>query len=132
MERALRVITVERGHDPRLFTLVAFGGAGALHAAELAAALGIRRVYVPRQPGLLSAWGVLAAEVVRDHGRTLRAVAPGGVLERGFRALARAADLGPGRRLRGPAVICEYSATTLVPPGWRVFVDRLGGLLLEV
>src|SRR5207247_95077 len=76
MERALRVITVEGGHDPRLFTLVAFGGAGALHAAELAAALGIRRVYVPRQPGLLSAWGVLAADVVRDCGRTLRAVAP--------------------------------------------------------
>src|SRR5207244_9168969 len=76
MERALRVITVERGHDPRAFTLIAFGGAGALHAAELAEALGIRRVYVPRQPGLLSAWGVLAAEVVRDHGRTLRAVAP--------------------------------------------------------
>ena len=240
MERALRVITVERGHDPRAFTLVAFGGAGALHAAELAEALGIRRVYVPRQPGLLSAWGVLAAEVVRDHGRTLRAVAPpAGVLEAGFRALVRDAerdlrregvrpaaierllevryagqayevlvphgpgwerafhraharlfghadprrpvevvtlrararggraglpaeraprgnratplatrpvvfaggarraavhrrdDLEPGRRLRGPVVICEYSATTLVPPGWRASVDRLGGLMLE-
>src|SRR5207249_792900 len=47
-------------------------------------------------------------------------------------AVHRRDDLGPGRRLRGPAVICEYSATTLVPPGWRVFVDRLGGLLLEV
>src|SRR5438309_3795431 len=105
MERALRVITVERGHDPRLFTLVAFGGAGALHAAELAAALGIRRVYVPRQPGLLSAWGVLAAEGVRDYGRTLRVVAPGGVLERGFRALARAAERDLRREGVRPATV---------------------------
>ena len=240
MERALRVVTVERGHDPRAFTLVAFGGAGGLHAAELAAALGIRRIYVPREPGLLSAWGVLAAEVVRDYARTLRAVAPPTrLLETGFRALVQAArrdlrregvrspaierlleiryvgqsyevrvpyrpgwprafhraharlfghadqdrpievvtlrvrgrggraelpterlprggrsaplparrvvfvggprivavhrrdHLRPGRRLRGPAVICEYSATTLVPPGWRLAVDRTGGLLLE-
>src|SRR3989442_16037536 len=62
MERALRVVTVERGHDPRLFTLVAFGGAGARHAPELAAALGIRRVYLPPQPALLPAWGLLPAE----------------------------------------------------------------------
>jgi len=239
MERAVRVITVERGHDPRAFTLVAFGGAGGLHAAELASALGVRTVYVPRHPGLLSAWGVLAADVVRDHGRTLRAVEPPArVLAAGFRDLAHAArkdigrdgvarpiverllearyagqsyevtvpygpgwraafhraharlfghadprrpvevvtlrlrarggrisppadppprrrrrgalamrpvvfddgehaaavhrrdDLAPGQRLRGPAVVCEYSATTLVPPGWRVAVDRLGGLLL--
>jgi len=240
MERAVRVITVERGHDPREFTLVAFGGAGGLHAAELAATLGIRRVYVPRRPGLLSAWGVLAAEVVCDHSRTLRAVAPRAQrIEAGFRALEGAArralrlegvreavveraldvryagqayevrvpyrrgwpatfhrvharlfghadprrplevvtlrlrarggrarlppdppprdghgvalatravvfdglsrptavyrrdDLPPGRHLRGPAVICEYSATTLMPPGWRLVVDRLGGLLLR-
>jgi N-methylhydantoinase A len=240
MERAVRVITVERGHDPRAYTLVAFGGAGGLHAAELAAGLGIRRVYVPRHPGLLSAWGVLSAEVVRDYARTLRAVAPSPprltaafralgaiarrdlrreavphpILEptldvryagqsyevsipfrtgwqrafhraharlfghadvrrpvevvtlrlraRGGRAIvpadrpprrARAArrgtrpvffggrrvvtaihrrdDLPTGARVRGPAVVCEYSATTLVPPGWQLRVDRLGGLLLE-
>src|SRR5207249_2087136 len=58
MERAVRVITIERGQDPRDFTLVAFGGAGAVHAPELAAELGLARVYVPRHPGLLSAWGV--------------------------------------------------------------------------
>jgi N-methylhydantoinase A len=240
MERALRVISVERGHDPRDFTLVAFGGAGGLHAAELAAALGMRRVYVPRQPGLLSAWGVLAADVERDRGRTLRAVEPPDrTLETIFRDLLRAArrdlgrdgvraravervlevryagqahevavpfgprwrhafhhaherlfghadpgrpvevvtlrlrarggggahagdppprgrgrgalavravvfdgrarptvvhrreDLPVGRRLLGPAVICEYSATTLVPPRWTMRIDRLGGLLLE-
>jgi N-methylhydantoinase A len=239
MERAVRVITVERGHDPRAFTLVAFGGAGPLHAAELARSLGVARVYVPRLPGLLSAWGVLASEVVRDYGRTLRRVAPSTrLLADGFRGLARDArrdlaregvraprlepaldvryagqayelrvpfrpgwiasfhrlharryghadpgralevvtlrlrargggvrvprerlprgtgrprarrgvvfddgtrdtpvfrrdDLAPGRRLPGPLIVCEYSATTVVPPGWRLRVDRLGGLLLE-
>jgi N-methylhydantoinase A len=239
MERALRVITVERGHDPRDFVLVAFGGAGGLHAADLARSLGMRRVYVPRHPGLLSAWGVLSAEVMRDASRTLRRVSPPqAVLDRGFRDLeaplrralgrdgvdrprldrlldvryagqsyevtvpyaprwpadfhtrhrrlfghaapdrplevvtlrvrargerlrlpperaprgtaARPAtrrvyfdgramsatvyrrdELSAGRRLRGPAVICEYSATTLVPPGWRLLVEPLGGLVLE-
>jgi N-methylhydantoinase A len=241
MERAIRVVTVERGHDPRGFTLLAFGGAGGLHAAEIAGTLGMRRVYVPRQPGLLSAWGVLTSEVVRDYGRTVRVVSPPeAVLRAGFETLVRTArrDLGregvhhiaverivdaryagqayevavawqrgwrtafdraharlfghadsdrpvevvtlrlrargggapvpsdpparpgprarsrmrrvvfdgrphptavhrrdelvPGRRLRGPAIVCEYSATTLVPPGWRLTVDRLGGLLLQL
>jgi N-methylhydantoinase A len=240
MERALRVITVERGHDPRAFALVAFGGAGALHAADLAGALGMRRVYVPRHPGLLSAWGVLAAEPIRDLTRTLgRIDPPDGVLARGLHDLAAAArqmmhadgvhrhrleqalDVryagqsyevtvpyrpgwraafhlrhrqrfghaapehplevvtlrvrargerlpvprdhvvrrAPGRprarrsvvfdgrpritpvyrrddlpiagTLHGPAVICEYSATTILPPGWRLTVDRAGGLMLE-
>jgi N-methylhydantoinase A len=238
MERAVRVISVARGHDPRRFTLVAFGGAGGLHAAELAQTLGIERVYVPRQPGLLSAWGVLVAEAVRDYSRTLRVVEPTEErLRRGFTALGGAAErdfrrqdaspsifersldvryagqghelrvphrqgwrqifhrlhrerfghadgarpvevvtlrlrarggrqrlpigppgarqrallgtrsvvfggrarptpvysreaLAPGRRLGGPAVICEYSATTLVPPDWRLTVDRDGGLSL--
>src|SRR5262249_39830388 len=76
MERALRVIPIERGHDPRELTLVAFGGAGGLHAADLARALGMRRVLVPRHPGLLSAWGMLTAEVVRDVARTHRRVNP--------------------------------------------------------
>src|SRR5207247_8665339 len=106
MERAVVVVTFERGPGPRLFPLVAFGGAGALHAAELAATLGIRRVYVPRQPGLLSAWGVLAAEVVRDYGRTLRVVAPPeGVLGAGFRALVRAAARDLEREGVRPAAV---------------------------
>jgi N-methylhydantoinase A len=240
MERAVRVVTVERGHDPRAFTLVAFGGAGGLHAAELAATLGIARVYVPRHPGLLSAWGVLAADVVRDYARTLRRLEPREAeLLAGLAGLAAAARrdlrgdgirrvvveplldvryagqsyevtvphrrrwraafhaaharlyghadaarplevvtlrvrarggatrlpddpppprggppaalmrrsvvaggrarpgavyrrdrLGPGARLRGPAVVCEYSATTFVPPGWTASVDRHGGLVL--
>jgi N-methylhydantoinase A len=240
MERAVRVITIERGHDPRTFTLVAFGGAGGLHAAELAESIGVRRVYVPPLPGLLSAWGVLAAEVVRDYSRTLRLTSPpSAVLDAGFASLATTArrdlaregvarprlertldvryagqsyevgvpygrrwedafhrlharlfghsdrgrdlevvtlrlrargggvrlpperrrraasggrvatrpvsfdgasaraavyrrdDLPVGRPLRGPVVVCEYSATTVVPPGWRLTVDRAGGLVLE-
>ncbi len=71
MERAIRAISVERGHDPREFTLVAFGGAGPLHAAHLAEALGMHRVLVPRFPGVLSALGMLAADVTRDASRAL-------------------------------------------------------------
>jgi N-methylhydantoinase A len=71
MERALRVISVERGHDPAEFTLVAFGGAGGLHAAHLAERLGTDRAMVPPSPGLLSAYGMLAADVTREVSRTV-------------------------------------------------------------
>lgn len=248
MEKAIRVISVERGYDPRDYSLVAFGGAGGLHAAELAAALGIRRVVIPQLPGALSALGILRADVVRDFSRTVRlavgsrrAVAPAlarafGALERQGNAAMRAegfapaqvarerlldlryrgqgfeltvaaagdflaafhraherrygyADparpveivnvrlrlagrtpkpelprrrLGPaspraarigerdavfsgrrrrvsifarerlraGMRLAGPAIVPEYSATTVVPPGWRCRVDALENLVL--
>ncbi len=70
MEGAIRVISVERGHDPRDFTLVCFGGAGGLHAAELAASLHMPRVLVPPDPGTLSAYGMLLADIVRDYSRT--------------------------------------------------------------
>jgi N-methylhydantoinase A len=72
MEKAIRVISVERGHDPRDYTLVAFGGAGALHACELAATLEIPRVLVPCFPGALSALGILRADVTKDLSRTVR------------------------------------------------------------
>jgi N-methylhydantoinase A len=71
MERALRRISVERGHDPRDFALVAFGGAGPLHGAELAAALGVRRVLVPVHPGALSALGMVLGAPRRDLTATL-------------------------------------------------------------
>jgi N-methylhydantoinase A len=71
MERALRHISVERGHDPRAFTLAPFGGAGGLHAVELARALQIPRVLLPFAPGALSAIGVLAADVVKEQSRTV-------------------------------------------------------------
>lgn len=248
MERAIRVISVERGHDPRDFTLVAFGGAGGLHACELAGALGIPQVLVPKFPGALSALGILLSDVVKDYSRTLllpAGKAVGSRLEQEFRRLEAAARadlkregfppplhrlhrqldlryrgqayeltlpyrrdfpaafhraharrygyadparpvevvnvrlravgltekpglervrssgrrppsaawrrralvyfegrrfstdfyrrerLRPGNRLRGPAVMAEYSATTVLPPGWAATVDAYENLLLR-
>jgi len=71
MERALRHISVERGHDPRRFALLPFGGAGGLHAVELARALRIPAIIMPTAPGALSAVGVLVADVVKDQSRTV-------------------------------------------------------------
>lgn len=71
MDKAIRVISVEQGFDPRDFTLVAFGGGGPLHACSLARALRIRTVLVPAMPGALSALGILLADVVRDYSRTV-------------------------------------------------------------
>jgi N-methylhydantoinase A len=71
MERALRRISVERGYDSREFALLPFGGAGGLHAVELAQALRIPRIIVPKAAGALSAIGVLTADVVKDQSRTM-------------------------------------------------------------
>ena len=70
MARAIRVISVERGYDPRDYTLVAFGGAGPLHAARLARELDIPRVLVPPIPGILCAYGLLTADLRVDFSRT--------------------------------------------------------------
>jgi N-methylhydantoinase A len=246
MEAAIRVISVERGHDPADFTLVSFGGAGGMHAAALAESLGILRVLVPPDPGVLSALGMLRADAQRNYSRSvlraadgaadaeferifaeleaqahadellsmldgepefertadlryhgqgfelnvafgsdmnerfhaeherrygysdagrptevvtvrLRASIPAAELEIVRAAEARRASvpstvdeqlivfqgrahagarveresLRTGDRLVGPAVIIEYSATTVVPPGWAVSVDSLGNLILE-
>lgn len=71
MERALRKISVERGHDTREFALFPFGGAGGLHAVDLARALRIPKIIVPRSAGALSAAGLLVADVIKDQSRTL-------------------------------------------------------------
>ena len=240
MERALRVVSIERGYDPRAFALVAFGGAGALHACELADSLSIPTVLVPALPGALSALGILVSDVVKDFSRTVvwnvTKDLPKSRLEAEFRALEsrarkefaqekwegkprlrRSLDVryrgqgfelnllyGPkvianfhdehqrrygyshpdreieivtlrlrcsipaprvqlkvasetariapekskvvfaGKPLttaildrtsidsfRGPAVVTEYSATTVVPPGWQGKVDRAGNLILS-
>jgi N-methylhydantoinase A len=248
MEKAIRVISIERGRDPREYTLVAFGGAGGLHACSLAASLSIPRVLVPKFPGALSALGILRADVVkelshsvltrvesgdgarsatergfarieRDGLREMRAegLGRGGVrIERFFdmryvgqayeltisagggflkafhseherrygyadparaveivnvraRFIGRAAvidwpkrrlekadargaivarrrvqfagkfrtspvyvreKLRPGNRVAGPAVIAEYSATTVLPPGWSGRVDAFENLIV--
>ncbi len=79
MEKAIRVISVERGYDPREFTLIAFGGGGPLHACSLARALRIPTVLIPVLPGALSAVGILLADTVRDYSRTV--MLPGNSME---------------------------------------------------
>ena len=90
MVRVVKAVSSERGRDPRRFTLIAYGGNGPVHAAQVAAELGVRRVVVPPWPGLFSAFGLLAADPAQHAGRTvLRAT--GDVspleLERAFQAL---------------------------------------------
>jgi N-methylhydantoinase A len=229
MERAIRVVSVERGHDPRDFALLAFGGCGGLHACEIADSLGMRTVLVPALAGSLSALGMLLADTVRDFSasalgrgspeklyrelervarRELRGAAlvrtadiryagqsyelnvpwvagdPGrpfhaehqrvyGYADRGrpieivtVRVRARkirakpdltlpgSAEIPPPVRRRvylngrwrmlpvlsrdaihetvtkGPALIADYGATTLIPPGWRFHRDKYGTLIL--
>jgi N-methylhydantoinase A len=67
MMRAIRAVTTERGRDPREYALIAFGGAGPIHAADLAADLGMKRVYVPLFPGLFSALGLIMADLRYDY-----------------------------------------------------------------
>jgi len=71
MEKAIRVISIERGHDPRESSLVSFGGAGGMHAVEIAESLRIGRVVVPKNAGVLSAFGLLMADSVKDYSRSL-------------------------------------------------------------
>jgi len=243
MEKAMRVVSIERGYDPREFTLVAFGGAGGMHACELAAAVGIPRVLLPPLPGALSAYGILVSDVIKDYSRTVllrvKAKLPETDLQRHFRGFeqeARAAfraegwsgkprfertldvryrgqgyelnvpftagtlaafhrehqrrygysrpqreveivtlrlrarlpspvapggsmgppatakverrpvlfdsrtlttpvydrdALKPRQSYRGPAIVSEYGATTVVPPGFKFGVDRVGSLIIE-
>lgn len=91
MQRALRVISVERGHDPAEFSLVSFGGAGGLHATDLARDLGIPRVIIPRYASTLSAFGMLTSNVVKDYVQTV--MLPGGtpheIIEAAFSPLVK-------------------------------------------
>jgi N-methylhydantoinase A len=95
MEKAIRVVSIERGRDPRDFALVAFGGAGGLHACALAEALSIPRVIVPALPGALSALGILVSDVVKDYSHTvlwrIAGKVPHPQIEREFAALKKQA-----------------------------------------
>jgi N-methylhydantoinase A/oxoprolinase/acetone carboxylase beta subunit len=88
MERAIRVVSVERGHDPRDFALLAFGGCGGLHACEIAEELGIGTVIVPQLAGALSALGMLLADGARDYAAGVLGQTD---VERAFRKLERKA-----------------------------------------
>lgn len=87
MGKALRMISVERGHDPREFSLVSFGGAGPLHACALARSLRIPRVLIPCFPGALSALGILMSDIVRDYSTTVMLPLDHPNLDRHFREL---------------------------------------------
>src|SRR5213075_1859484 len=91
MEKAIRVVSIERGYDPRRFALVAFGGAGGLQACDLGPALAIPRVVVPALPGALSAFGILVSDVIKDYSRTVlwrvRGTLPQAGLMREFKIL---------------------------------------------
>jgi N-methylhydantoinase A/oxoprolinase/acetone carboxylase beta subunit len=117
MERAIRLVSVERGHDPRDFALVAFGGCGGLHACEIAQELGIQTVLVPEHAGALSALGMLLADRVRDHAA--------GVLnrpniEREFTRLERIArkDLRGAELIRSADIRYRGQSYELMVP-WR-------------
>jgi N-methylhydantoinase A len=104
MESALRRISLEQGYDPRDFVLVSFGGAGPLHACDLARALHIPKVLVPRFPGALSAYGILVSDVVRDYSRTVMLQPEDGTIERHFTELVGLGKLEMEKeRLQGVA-----------------------------
>ncbi|MFB6188388.1 MAG: hydantoinase/oxoprolinase family protein [Halapricum sp.] len=115
MTRAIRTVTVERGHDPREFALVAFGGAGPMHAAALAERLGIGTVLVPRASGVRSAVGLLAADEVHDAVRTHRiplAEADVETVESVYDDLAdrvRADSVDPDRASVARSAACRYA-----------------------
>jgi N-methylhydantoinase A len=119
MARAIRVISVQRGHDPRDYTLTAFGGAGPLHAARLARELEIKRVLVPRNPGILCAMGLLLTDLRADFAATrLLALEPAvvGDIAAIFAALTRQAAcwfdreaIGPGARRLACTVDMRYA-----------------------
>ena len=133
MERAIRRVTVERGHDPRTYTLIAFGGAAAQHACEVGAALGIRRVVVPQHPGLLSAWGTATANVQRDYVRTVRMTNPSAAavrrhlapLQRSARIDLRAQGIAPTSMQIVPSVDVRYAGQSheIIIPFDASFID---------
>ncbi|MDX2153420.1 MAG: hydantoinase/oxoprolinase family protein [Bryobacteraceae bacterium] len=97
MQRAIRVVSIERGHDPREFALLAFGGCGGLHACEISEELGMRAVVSPRYAGALSALGMVMAERVRDYAAGALGRAD---VEQRFRAMEEQAQReSPGARM---------------------------------
>jgi len=131
MERALRVVSVERGFDSRSFALVSFGGAGGLHAVALAESLRIPRVIVPRSPGALSALGALSSDVVMDASRTVMLDASGAratrELERAFQTMERTAraalrreGFADGRQRHARSVAARYKGQSFeLEIGWQ-------------
>ncbi len=139
MERAIRVVSVQRGFDPRDFALLAFGGAGGMHACEVAETLEIATVIVPRYAGVLSALGMLLADVTKDYSLTVLrrtaaltdadidalfapiiARATGDLEREGFSGSGIAISLAVDVRYAGQA----YEITVPAGPGYRDAFDR--------
>lgn len=99
MVNALKLVSLNRGHDPRDFTLVAFGGGGAMHAAALGAELGVRKVVVPAGASVFSAWGMMMSDLRRDY------------------FVTRLADLRPGSAASIEAVFAEAEALAVAQFG---------------
>jgi N-methylhydantoinase A len=135
MVGALRIVSVERGHDPRDFTLVPFGGAGPLHGCALAELLGITRVLIPAAPGVLCADGLLAADLKADFSRTLpkAGAVDIGTARATWTELERQADdwlatekVAPGdRQFRRMALMRYHGQGGEVPVAW---VDDAAGV----
>jgi N-methylhydantoinase A len=102
MARALRVLSLERGYDPRQFALLVFGGAGGLHGCELADLLGIPAVLVPPHPGILSAYGMAHADWVRDYVQTVLLKKPSWKVLQGVLKKLRHRALADARREKLP------------------------------
>jgi N-methylhydantoinase A/oxoprolinase/acetone carboxylase beta subunit len=114
MERAIRVVSVERGHDPRRFALVAFGGAGGMHACAIAERLEIGTVIVPRHAGVLSALGMLAADVTKDYSASV---------------LRPSSDLRPSDFERAFAPLLRSAAADLAREGFAASSRRIERLI---
>jgi N-methylhydantoinase A len=142
MAAALRIVSVERGHDPREFTLVAFGGAGPVHAARLAQELSIPQVIVPPIPGGFSALGLVASDIRRDYVKTfyarLDAAEPAGMeatyeaMESEARTMLAEAGVPEARREITRAADCRYgrqayelTVPVMSGPIMRATLDRL-------
>ena len=118
MLKMLRIVTVEKGCDPADFSIVAFGGNGAVHGIELAADLGVREVIVPPAPGLLSAQGLLVADIRYDFRQTHVEPVIGGDID-GVERVLRAERSG------------EASAAALRPRRRHDRISALGGHALS-
>lgn len=127
MSRAIRLVTIERGLDPREFTLVAFGGAGPMHACELAEELGIRRVVVPRAPGLFSAVGLLVSDVkvvVSESARVLVDEADPEELEERYRRLERRAlNILRREEVKGDVCLRRLADMRYAMQGYELLVE---------
>ncbi len=132
MAEVLKIVSVQRGHDPREFVLAPFGGAGPLHCAALAAELGIAEVVCPPIPGAFSALGLIGSDLKRDYARTVyvtTAAADPAALEAAFAALEKEGDamltragVPAARRRFARAVEARYERqsyelSVAVPPG---------------